>query len=70
MVDALIPPAAVNYSTRGLPGGSDRSRLLFEGITKTGVPDTWENTIDIAETMITSWKEGERRRSLCGELKR
>ncbi|KAF8924145.1 hypothetical protein BGZ47_004184, partial [Haplosporangium gracile] len=41
-----------------------------EGIIKTGVPDTWEHVIDITETMITSWKERERRGNLCGELNR
>ena len=42
----------------------------IEGIIKTGIPSKWETVIDLTETMITSWKELERRGNLCGELKR
>ncbi|KAF8924492.1 hypothetical protein BGZ47_003981, partial [Haplosporangium gracile] len=70
MVDALIPPAAVSMLHKRLTGRFRPITTAIEGIIKTGVPDTWENAIDITETMITSWKERERRGNLCGELKR
>ncbi|KAF9323663.1 hypothetical protein BG006_001252, partial [Podila minutissima] len=70
MVDALIPPAAVVMLHKRLPGRFRPIVTAIEGIIKTGVPDTWENVIDVTETMITSWKERERRGNLCGELKR
>ncbi|KAF8924462.1 hypothetical protein BGZ47_004000, partial [Haplosporangium gracile] len=70
MVDALIPPAAVVMLHQRLTGRFRPIVTAIEGIIKTRVPDIWENVIDITETMITSWKERERRGNLCGELKR
>ncbi|KAF9536266.1 hypothetical protein EC957_011803, partial [Mortierella hygrophila] len=69
-VDTLIPSAAVNMLHKRLTGRFRPITTAIEGIIKTGVPDTWENAIDTTETMITSWKERERRGNLCGELKR
>ncbi|KAG9067273.1 hypothetical protein KI688_012055 [Linnemannia hyalina] len=70
LVDALIPPAAVNMLHKRLTGRFRPITTAIEGIITTGVPDTWENAIDTTETMITSWKQRERRGNLCGELKR
>ncbi|KAF9403901.1 hypothetical protein BGZ94_004467, partial [Podila epigama] len=70
MVDALIPPAAVNMLHKRLTGRFRPITTAIEGIIKTGVPDTWENVIDVTENMMTSWKERERLGNLCGELKR
>ncbi|KAI8357599.1 hypothetical protein B0O80DRAFT_292378 [Mortierella sp. GBAus27b] len=69
-VDILLPSAAVDMLHQRLTGRFRPIVTAIEGIIKTGVPDTWENVIDITETMITSWKERERRGNLCGELKR
>ena len=39
----------------------------IEGILET---DRWDIAIDKTETMITSWKDRQRRGNLCGELNR
>jgi len=70
MMDALIPSVAVNMLHKRLTGRFRPIITAIEGIIKTGVPDTWKNAIDITETMLTSWKERERRGNLCGELNR
>ncbi|KAG9062249.1 hypothetical protein KI688_006581 [Linnemannia hyalina] len=62
LVDALIPPAAVEMLHKRLTG-----RFRPIGILETG---KWDTAIDKTETMITSWKDRERRGNLCGELKR
>ncbi|KAG0325768.1 hypothetical protein BG004_003121 [Podila humilis] len=70
MVDALIPPAAVNMLHKRISGRFRPITTAIEGIIKTGVTDTWENAIDTTEMIITSWKDRERRGNLCGELNR
>ncbi|KAF9275530.1 hypothetical protein BGZ88_002278, partial [Linnemannia elongata] len=70
MIDALIPLAAVNMLHKRLTGRFRPIVTAIEGIIKTGEPKKWEAVINITETMLTSWKERERRGNLCGELNR
>ncbi|KAG9063267.1 hypothetical protein KI688_004871 [Linnemannia hyalina] len=49
------------------PADSDLSSRLFEGILEIV---KWNAAIDKTETMITSWKDRERRGNLCGEFNR
>ncbi|KAF9897364.1 hypothetical protein BX616_005729, partial [Lobosporangium transversale] len=42
----------------------------IEGIIRTGNPNKWESIIDDTESMLTSWKEKERRGNLISELLR
>ncbi|KAF9271311.1 hypothetical protein BGZ74_006202, partial [Mortierella antarctica] len=70
MVDALIPPAAVDMLHKRLTGRFRPIVTAIEGIIKTEKPNEWETAINNTEIMITSWKDRERRGNLCGELNR
>ncbi|KAF9376201.1 hypothetical protein CPB97_010991 [Podila verticillata] len=70
MVDALIPPAAVDMLHKRLTGRFRPIVTAIEGIIKTGKPNDWETAINNTEIMITSWKDRDRRGNLCGELNR
>ncbi|KAG0314652.1 hypothetical protein BG000_005475, partial [Podila horticola] len=70
LVDALIPTAAVDMLHKKLTGRFRPIVTAIEGIIKIGKPNEWEATIDNTESMITAWKQRERRGNLCGELNR
>ncbi|KAG0272672.1 hypothetical protein BGZ95_011551 [Linnemannia exigua] len=67
IVDTLVPSAAVEMLHKRLTGRFRPIVTAIEGILETG---RWDTAIDRTETMITSWKDRERRGNLCGELKR
>ncbi|KAF9546141.1 hypothetical protein EC957_010127 [Mortierella hygrophila] len=66
-VTTLIPPAAVEMLHKRLTGRFRPIVTTVEGILQTGERDT---VIDNIESMITPWKNNERRGDLCGELVR
>ncbi|KAG9063268.1 hypothetical protein KI688_004872 [Linnemannia hyalina] len=64
----LVVDKAQDLSDKGnSPADSDLSSRLFEGILEIV---KWNAAIDKTETMITSWKDRERRGNLCGEFNR
>ncbi|KAF9994042.1 hypothetical protein BGZ80_001265 [Entomortierella chlamydospora] len=67
IVDTLILPAAIDMLHKRLAGRYRPIVTCIEGILETG---KWETAINNTETMITSWKDRERRDNLCGELNR
>lgn len=56
MVDTLIPPKRLTGRFRPIV-------TAIESIIETG---KWETAIDNTETMITTWKDRDRRRNMCG----
>ncbi|KAG0364827.1 hypothetical protein BGZ54_007115 [Gamsiella multidivaricata] len=70
MVDTLIPPEAVDMLHRRFTGRFRPIVTAIEGIISSGDATKWESEINDAETMLTSWKDRERRNNLCGEILR
>ncbi|KAF8927104.1 hypothetical protein BGZ47_002336 [Haplosporangium gracile] len=66
-VDTLIPSIAVEMLHKRLTGRFRPIVTAIEGILEIG---EWDTAIDKTETMITSWKDRQRRGNLCGELNR
>ncbi|KAF9176745.1 hypothetical protein BGZ49_005996, partial [Haplosporangium sp. Z 27] len=66
----LLPPDAVNMLYKRLTGRFRPIVTAIEGIIRTGDPKEWERIIDDTESMLTSWKDKERRGNLIGELLR
>ncbi|KAF9125487.1 hypothetical protein BGX30_000445 [Mortierella sp. GBA39] len=65
LVDALIPPAAIDMLHKRLTGRVRPIVTAIEGILETGKLGV---AIDTTETMITPREDRGRRGNLCGEL--
>ncbi|KAG0083635.1 hypothetical protein BGZ93_001680, partial [Podila epicladia] len=70
IIGSLLPPAAIAMLHERLTGRFRPVVTAIEGIILRGDPTKWESEINDTETMITSWKDRERRGNLCGEILR
>ncbi|KAG0325099.1 hypothetical protein BGZ99_001065 [Dissophora globulifera] len=68
VVDALIPPEAVDMLHRKLTGRFRPIITAIERIFSAGHATKWENEINTTEALITSWKDQDCPGNLCGEL--